>query len=87
MKTQNQTKAKIKTKKTTTKTKTRGKQAYRRLLRDERGISPYVAVIVLIALALLIYTGAKTFGDKVNEKFEQHGNDGVGAIQSAPGAM
>lgn len=66
---------------------TRPAQTYRRLLRDERGISPYVAVIVLIALALLIYSGAKIFGEKVNEKFEQHGNDGVGAIESAPGSM
>ena len=75
MKTKNQKK---------TRTATR-KQAYRRLLSDERGISPYVAVIVLIALALMIYAGAKVFGEKVNEKFEAHGNDGVGAIESAPG--
>jgi len=64
---------------------TTGKQTYRRLLRDERGISPYVAVIVLIALALFIYAGAKVFGEKVNEKFGEHADDGVGAIQSAPG--
>jgi len=82
MKTQNETKAKK-----ARKTATRRKQAYRRLLRDERGISPYVAVIVLIALALLIYTGAKSFGDAVNDKFDQHGKDGVGAIQSGPGSM
>ena len=63
------------------------KQTYRRLLRDERGISPYVAVIVLIALALFIYAGAKVFGEKVNEKFEEHGTAGVGGVQSSPGGM
>ena len=54
------------------------------LVRDERGVSPYVAVIVLIALALLIYQGAQIFGGKVNEKFGTQGDE-VNAI-SAGGA-
>ncbi len=70
-----------------TETKKMRKSTYRKLLRDERGISPYVAVIVLIALALFIWAGAKVFGEKVNEKFEAHGNDGVGAVASEPGSM
>jgi hypothetical protein len=44
-------------------------------------------VIVLIALALFIYAGAKVFGEKVNEKFEDHGTNGVGGVVSTPGSM
>ncbi|HLU67871.1 MAG TPA: hypothetical protein VKZ63_16415 [Kofleriaceae bacterium] len=57
----------------------------RDLARDSRGVSPYVAVIVLIALALLIYQGAQYFGGQVNAKFQTHADEGVGAIPSTLG--
>ena len=56
----------------------------RDLVRDERGVSPYVAVIVLIALALLIYQGAQYFGGQVNTKFQTQGDE-VNAISSGGG--
>jgi hypothetical protein len=42
------------------------------LIRDKRGVSPYVAVIVLIALALMVYGASQKFGDMVINRFDAH---------------